>query len=106
VRVETTVVTLHGDQHGLTFTDRSLDCSASVRYVVPQTAISLHGLLSHVQQRARAARAKQQVDPDAKWHEDLLEAMSDFADLQDLAILVGEEGDDSTVRQPLDGSIR
>jgi hypothetical protein len=106
VSVETTVVTLHGDRKGLTFTDRPRENSSSVRYVVPQTAISLHGLLSHSQKRARAVRAKERDDPDSDWHDNLLEALGDFADLQGLAIRVGEDGDDPTIRQPLEGSVR
>jgi hypothetical protein len=97
VSVETTDVTLHGDEQGLTFTDPSLSGSASFRYVVPQTAISLYGLLLGAQRRGLEARAKEREEPDSEWYADLRDAMDKFADLQGLAICVGEDGNDPTV---------
>jgi hypothetical protein len=106
VSAETTVVALHGDQHGLTFTDPSLSGSASVRYVVPQTAISLYRLLLRAQQQVLDARAKQGDNSDSEWFDDMRDALAEFADVQGLAIRVGEDGDDPSVRQPLEGSVR
>ena len=81
----------------------------SIRRVVLSLVLALVfsvPFLLRAQQRVLDARAKRGDKSDSDWFDDMRDALAEFADVQGLATRVGDDGDDPTVRQALDSSVR